>query len=350
MTVSQQNAASGATGRKLRVAINGFGRIGRNILRAAKRHGANIDFVAVNDLTDNATLAHLLRYDSVHGRYPGQVEVTDKGLLVDGDPLLVLSEKDPARLPWKDLDVDVVFEATGRFRNREDAGKHLAGGARKVIITAPGKQEDITIVMGVNQEMYDPAAHHIISNASCTTNCLTPVLKVLLDNFGFRRGLMTTVHSYTNDQNILDLPHKDLRRARAAGVSIIPTTTGAARASGIVIPQLKGKIDGFAMRVPTPDVSVVDLTAELEEEVTVDSLQDAFRAAAKAGPLAGYLAVSDEPLVSVDYIGNPASSIVDLPSTFVIEDRLVKVIAWYDNEWGYSCRCVDLAEFVAGTL
>lgn len=350
MTVSERNAEPGKDGRKLRVAINGFGRIGRNILRAAKRHGANIDFIAVNDLTDNATLAHLLRYDSVHGRYPGEVAVTDKGLSVDGDPLLVLSEKDPAHLPWKDLGVDVVFEATGRFTKRDDAAKHLAGGARKVIITAPGKQEDITIVMGVNHDRYDPAAHHIISNASCTTNCLTPVLKVLLDNFGFRRGLMTTVHSYTNDQNILDLPHKDLRRARAAAMSIIPTTTGAARASGIVIPALKGKIDGLAIRVPTADVSVVDLTAELEEAVTVDGLQDAFRSASKNGPLAGFLAVSDEPLVSVDYIGNPASSIVDLPSTFVVEDRMVKVMAWYDNEWGYSCRCVDLAALLATSL
>jgi glyceraldehyde 3-phosphate dehydrogenase len=348
MTVSNATTAGTAAGRRVRVAINGFGRIGRNILRAARRHGANIDFVALNDITDNRTLAHLLRYDSVHGRYPGSVEVSSDGLIVDGDSVLVLSEKDPARLPWSDLDVDIVFESTGRFTKRDDAGKHLAAGARKVVITAPAKQEDITIVMGVNHDRYDPASHHVISNASCTTNCLVPVLKVLLDNFGFRRGIMTTVHSYTNDQNILDLPHKDLRRARAAALSIIPTTTGAAKASSLVIPELKGKIDGMAMRVPTADVSVVDLTAELEKPVTVESLNEAFRAAA-AGALNGILAVSDEPLVSVDYIGNPASSIVDLQSTLVVEG-MVKVMAWYDNEWGYSCRCVDLAALLARSL
>jgi glyceraldehyde 3-phosphate dehydrogenase len=347
MPVSERKLAR--DGRNVRVAINGFGRIGRNILRAAKRQGAAIDFVAVNDLTDNKTLGHLLRYDSVHGRYPGSIEVTAEGLIVDGDPLLVLSEKDPANLPWSDLGVDIVFEATGRFSKRDDAAKHLTAGARKVVITAPGKQEDITIVMGVNHEKYDPAHHHVISNASCTTNCLTPVLKVLLDNFGFRRGLMTTVHAYTNDQNILDLPHKDLRRARAAAMSIIPTTTGAAKASALVLPELKGKIDGTAMRVPTADVSVVDLTAEVEKPATVQALNEAFRAAA-AGPLAGILAVSDEPLVSVDYIGNPASSIVDLPSTAVLEERMVKVMAWYDNEWGYSCRCVDMAALIGASL
>jgi glyceraldehyde 3-phosphate dehydrogenase len=329
-----------------RVAINGFGRIGRNILRAAKEKKADLDFVAVNDLTDNKTLAHLLKYDSVHGRYPGEVEPTSDGLKVDGDTVKVVSEKDPARLPWKDLGVDIVFEATGRFTNREDAAKHLAAGARKVMITAPAKGEDITIVMGVNHDKYDAARHDVISNASCTTNCLVPVVKVLRDSFGFARGLMTTVHSYTNDQNILDLPHKDLRRARAAGMSIIPTTTGAAKATSLVIPELKGKIDGVAMRVPTPDVSMVDLTAELEKNVTVDEVNSSFRAAA-SGALEGILAVSDEPLVSVDYIGNPASSIVDLLSTMLLGDRLVKVIAWYDNEWGYSMRCVDLAVFLA---
>ncbi|MEX2283495.1 MAG: type I glyceraldehyde-3-phosphate dehydrogenase [Gemmatimonadota bacterium] len=331
-----------------RVAINGFGRIGRNILRAAKKYDADLDFVAVNDLTDNKTLAHLLKYDSVHGRYPGEVEAVSDGLKVDGDDLRVVSEKDPAKLPWKDLGVDIVFEATGRFTSREDAARHLAAGARKVMITAPAKGEDITIVMGVNEKKYDAASHHVLSNASCTTNCLVPVVKVLLDNFGFRKGLMTTVHSYTNDQNILDLPHKDLRRARAAAMSIIPTTTGAAKATSLVIPELKGRIDGVAMRVPTPDVSMVDLTAELEKTVTVDSLNAAFKSAA-ASTLKGILAVSDEPLVSVDYIGNPASSIVDLLSTMVLEERLVKVIAWYDNEWGYSTRCVDLAVFLGKT-
>jgi glyceraldehyde 3-phosphate dehydrogenase len=334
---------------RVRVAINGFGRIGRNILRAAKKRNAPFDFVAVNDLTDNKTLAHLLRYDSVHGRYDGTVDTTASGLAVDGDEIRVTSEKDPAQLPWKDLGVDIVFEGTGRFTDRKDAAKHIDAGARKVIITAPAKNEDITIVMGVNHDRYDAAAHHVISNASCTTNCLVPVVKVLLDSFGFRRGLMTTVHSYTNDQSILDLPHKDLRRARAAAMSIIPTTTGAAKATALVLPQLKSRIDGTSMRVPTPDVSLVDLTAELETDVSVDQVNDAFRKAA-AGELKGFLEVSDEPLVSVDYIGNPASSIVDLLSTFVIENRMVKVMAWYDNEWGYSVRCVDLAALVAKSL
>jgi glyceraldehyde 3-phosphate dehydrogenase len=271
------------------------------------------------------------------------------GLDVDGDQIRVLSEKDPSKLPWKDLGVDIVFESTGRFTTRADAAKHIDGGARKVVITAPAKNEDVTIVMGVNDDAYDPAAHHVISNASCTTNCLAPVVKVLLDSFGFRRGLMTTVHSYTNDQQILDLPHKDLRRARAAAISIIPTTTGAAKATALVLPQVKGRIDGMAMRVPTPDVSVIDLTAELEKDVTVEQINDAYRAAATGG-MKGILEVSDEPLVSVDYIGHPASSIVDLLSTFVIEDRMVKVMAWYDNEWGYSSRCVDLAAHIARSL
>ncbi|MEX2610356.1 MAG: type I glyceraldehyde-3-phosphate dehydrogenase [Gemmatimonadota bacterium] len=329
-----------------RVAINGFGRIGRNILRAAKKQGADMNFVAVNDLTDSGTLAHLLRYDSVHGRYDGTVEVSGDGLVVDGDPIKVLSEKDPGALPWKDLDVDIVFEGTGRFTKREDAAKHLDAGARKVIITAPAKGEDITVVMGVNHEKYDGDAHHVISNASCTTNCLTPPVKVIRDNFGFRRGLMTTVHSYTNDQQILDLPHKDMRRARAAAMSIIPTTTGAAKATALVIPEVKGLIDGMAMRVPTPDVSLVDLVVEVEQDVTAEALNDAFRAAAD-GELKGILAVSDEPLVSVDYIGNLASSTIDLLSTIVVGDRMVKVIAWYDNEMGYSARCVDLAVYMA---
>jgi glyceraldehyde 3-phosphate dehydrogenase len=339
---------AGNSGRT-RVAINGFGRIGRNILRAAKKQNANLDFVAVNDLTDNETLAHLLRYDSVHGRYPGTVQTADNGIVVDGDEIQVLSEKDPANLPWKDLGVDIVFEGTGRFTKKADAAKHIDAGARKVIITAPAKDEDITVVMGVNHEKYDAALHHVISNASCTTNCLAPVVKVLLDSFGFRRGLMTTVHAYTNDQNILDLPHKDLRRARAAAMSIIPTTTGAAKATSLVLPQVSGLIDGMAMRVPTPDVSIVDLTAELDTAVSLDQLKDAFRSAA-GGELSGILAVSDEPLVSVDYVGHPASSIVDLLSTFVIGEHMVKVMAWYDNEWGYSARCVDLADYIAGSL
>lgn len=334
---------------RTRVAINGFGRIGRNILRAAKKYNADLDFVAVNDLTDNRTLAHLLRYDSVHGKYDGTVELTGDGLRVDGDEIRVTSEKDPSALPWKDLGVDIVFEGTGRFTDRDAAAKHLDAGAKKVIITAPAKNEDITIVMGVNHDRYDAGSHHVISNASCTTNCLAPVVKVLLDRFGFRRGLVTTVHAYTNDQNILDLPHKDLRRARAAAMSIIPTTTGAAKATALVLPQVKGRIDGMAMRVPTPDVSIVDLTAELEQAVTVDSVKDAFRRAA-AGDLRGILDVSDEPLVSIDYTGNPNSSVIDLLSTFVIEEKLVKVMAWYDNEWGYSVRCVDLAQLVAKSL
>jgi glyceraldehyde 3-phosphate dehydrogenase len=332
-----------------RVAINGFGRIGRLILRAAKKQNADLDFVAVNDITDNKTLAHLFKYDSVHGKYPGSVEVSGDGLIVDGDKIRVTAEKDPANLPWKDLGVDIVLESTGRFTSRADAAKHVEAGAKKVIITAPAKGEDITIVFGVNEDNYDAAQHTVISNASCTTNCLVPVVKVLLDNFGFRRGLMMTIHSYTNDQNILDLPHKDLRRARAAALSIIPTTTGAAKATSLVIPELKGKIDGLSLRVPTPDVSVVDLTAELEKAVTVEAVNDAFRAAAD-GKMKGILAVSDEPLVSTDYIGNPASSIVDLLSTFVVQDQMVKVMAWYDNEWAYSARCVDLAVLVAKKL
>jgi glyceraldehyde 3-phosphate dehydrogenase len=334
----------------IRVAINGFGRIGRLVLRAAKKSGrTDLDFVAVNDLTDNNTLAHLLKYDSVHGKYPGTVEVTDTGLKVDGDDLRVLSERDPSKLPWAELGVDVVVESTGIFRDRERASYHLSAGAKKVIISAPAKDEDITIVLGVNQENYDPANHHIISNASCTTNCLAPVVKVLMDSFGFRKGLMTTVHAYTNDQNILDLPHKDLRRARAAGMSMIPTTTGAAKATGLVIPEVKGKIDGMAIRVPTPDVSVVDLVAEVEKDTTEDEVKAAFREAA-AGPMKGILGASDLPLVSIDYTGDPRSSIVDLASTNVVGGRMVKVLSWYDNEWGYSERVVDLVGYVGERL
>jgi glyceraldehyde 3-phosphate dehydrogenase len=329
-----------------RVAINGFGRIGRNILRAAKKYGADLEFVAVNDLTDADTLAHLLRYDSVHGRYPGSVEVSGDGLKVDGSDLRVTAERDPAKLPWDELGVDIVFEATGIFTQADKARAHMDAGAKKVVITAPAKGEDITIVLGVNEDRYEADNHHIISNASCTTNCLAPVVKVLLDSFGFRRGVMTTIHAYTNDQNILDLPHKDLRRARAAAMSIIPTTTGAAKATGLVLPQVKGRIDGLAMRVPTPDVSIVDLVAELEQDVSVEQINQAMRDAAN-GNLEGILEVSDEPLVSIDYVGHPASSIVDSRSTFVIEDRLVKVVSWYDNEWGYSVRCVDLAGYIA---
>jgi glyceraldehyde 3-phosphate dehydrogenase len=333
----------------IRVAINGFGRIGRNVLRAAKQGGIDdVDFVAVNDLTDTNTLAHLLQYDSVHRRFPGTVEARGESLVVDGDEIRVLSEKDPANLPWADMGVDVVIESTGRFTNRADAAKHIDAGAKKVIISAPAKNEDITIVLGVNHEKYDPASHHVVSNASCTTNCLVPVVKVLLDEFGFRRGLMTTVHSYTNDQQILDLPHKDLRRARAAGMSIIPTTTGAAKATGLVLPELKGKIDGFAMRVPTPNVSIVDLTAELEKEATAQQINDAMRAAAE-GKMKGILAYEDRPLVSVDFIGHPASSIVDGQITNVVAG-LAKVVAWYDNEWGYSVRCVDLVRYMGERL
>jgi len=333
----------------IRVAINGFGRIGRNVLRAAKRAGAtDIDFVAVNDLTDTRTLAHLLSYDSVHGAYAGTVEAREKSLVVDGDEILVFAEKDPAALKWGDLGVDIVIESTGRFTDRDSAAKHLEGGAKKVMISAPAKGEDITVVLGVNEDKYDPANHHVVSNASCTTNCLAPVVKVLLDEFGFNRGVMTTIHSYTNDQQILDLPHKDLRRARAAAMSMIPTSTGAAKATGLVLPEVKGKIDGTSIRVPTPDVSVVDLTCELGRDASAAEVNDALRAAAE-GRLKGILQYEEAPLVSVDFIGNPHSSIVDAPLTAVVSG-LVKVVAWYDNEWGYSNRCVDLARFMGERL
>jgi len=324
----------------VRVGINGFGRIGRNIMRAALG-SKDIDFVAVNDLTNAATLAHLLKYDSVLGNLHAEVKATANGITVDGDEFKVLSAKDPAQLPWKDLGVEVVFESTGIFTSRDGASKHLSAGAKKVIITAPAKGPDITLVLGVNDETYDPAAHHLISNASCTTNCLAPLAKVIHERFGIRKGWMTTVHSYTNDQQLLDLPHKDLRRARAAALSIIPTTTGAATAVGEVLPALNGKLDGFAMRVPTPNVSIVDLNVIVDRKTTGDEVNQALRQAAD-GPLKGILAVSDEPLVSIDFKGNAHSSIVDSAYTKVMDGDFLKVLSWYDNEWGYANRCVDL--------
>jgi glyceraldehyde 3-phosphate dehydrogenase (phosphorylating) len=333
----------------VRVGINGFGRIGRNVLRAAvlmKQQA--LEFVAVNDITDTTTLAHLLKYDSVHGRFPGTVEAQGDALVVNGKPIKVSAIKEPEKLPWKALGVELVLESTGRFTNRADADKHLAAGARTVVISAPAKGEDITIVMGVNHQLYDPAKHHVLSNASCTTNCLVPVVKVVLDQWGFKHGFMTTIHSYTNDQQILDLPHKDLRRARAAALSIIPTTTGAAKATGLVIPEVKGKIDGISLRVPTPDVSIVELTAELGKRTTIEEVNSVFKQAAKAGPLKGIIDVSDEPLVSTDYIGNFFSSVIDALSTNVIDGTFLHVSSWYDNEMGYSARCVDLLAYIAG--
>ncbi|GAA4718208.1 type I glyceraldehyde-3-phosphate dehydrogenase [Brevibacillus fulvus] len=329
----------------VKVGINGFGRIGRNVFRAALNN-PNVEIVAVNDLTDATTLAHLLKYDTVHGVLEQTVEARENTLIVGGKEIKVLAERDPAQLNWKDYGVEIVVESTGRFTKREDAAKHLEGGAKKVIISAPATNEDITIVMGVNEDKYDPAAHTVISNASCTTNCLAPFAKVLHEKFGIVRGLMTTVHSYTNDQQILDLPHKDLRRARAAAQNIIPTSTGAAKAVSLVLPELKGKLNGFAMRVPTPNVSVVDLVAELKQSVTAEDVNAALRDAAE-GALKGILAYSEEPLVSSDYNGNPASSTIDALSTMVIEGNMVKVVSWYDNEWGYSNRVVDLCQYVA---
>ncbi len=329
----------------LKVGINGFGRIGRNILRAALGN-ADLDFVAVNDLTNTQTLAHLLKYDSILGNLPHEVTASGDTISVGKESFKVLSVKDPAELPWKDLGVDVVFESTGRFTDRDSAAKHLAAGAKKVIITAPAKKPDVTVVLGVNSDAYDPKAHQIISNASCTTNSLAPVAAVLHQAFGIVRGWMTTVHSYTNDQQLLDLPHKDLRRARAAALSIIPTTTGAASAVGEVLPDLKGKLDGISMRVPTANVSVVDLVAQIGRKATADEVNEAFRRAA-AGPLKGILAVEDAPLVSIDFRGNAHSSIVDSAYTKVMDGDLVKVLAWYDNEWAYSTRCVDLAVLLA---
>lgn len=329
----------------VKVGINGFGRIGRNVFRAALNN-PNVDIVAVNDLTDAKMLAHLLKYDSVHGTLDAEVSVDGDYLVVDGKKVQVLAERDPAQLPWKDLGVEVVVESTGRFTKRADAAKHLEAGAKKVIISAPAKEEDITIVMGVNEDKYDPANHHVISNASCTTNCLAPFAKVLHEKFGIKRGMMTTVHAYTNDQQILDLPHKDYRRARAAAESIIPTTTGAAKAVALVLPELKGKLNGMAMRVPTPNVSIVDLVAELEKDVTVEEVNGALKAAAE-GELKGILKYSELPLVSRDYNGETASSVIDALSTMVIDGSLVKVVSWYDNETGYSHRVVDLIEYIA---
>jgi len=324
----------------VRVGINGFGRIGRNIMRAAMGN-SGIDFVAVNDLTDAKTLAHLLKYDSVLGNLKSDVKPSSDGITVDGEEFKVLSFKDPAQLPWKDLGVDVVFESTGIFATREGASKHIAAGAKKVIITAPAKGHDIMLVMGVNEAKYDGSKHHIISNASCTTNCLAPLAKVIHERFGLRKGWMTTIHSYTNDQQLLDLPHKDLRRARAAALSMIPTTTGAATAVGEVLPDLKGRLDGFAMRVPTPNVSVVDLNAIVDKKTTAEDVNAALRDAAN-GVMKGILAYSDVELVSIDFKGNPNSSIIDAPYTKVMDGDFVKVLSWYDNEWGYSNRCVDL--------
>ena len=324
----------------VRVGINGFGRIGRNIMRAALGD-KNIDFVAVNDLTSAHTLAHLLKYDSVLGNLKARVEAKDDAISVDGDEFKVLSKRDPAELPWKALGVDVVFESTGLFTDRNAAAKHLAAGAKKVVITAPAKSPDITLVLGVNDEKYDAAAHQIISNASCTTNCLAPLAKVIHQKFGIKKGWMTTIHSYTNDQNLLDLPHKDLRRARAAALSMIPTSTGAASAVGEVLPELKGKLDGFAMRVPTPNVSVVDLVALVDKKTTAEEVNAALKEAS-IGAMKGLLQFSEEELVSIDFKGNPHSSIVDAPYTKVMDGDFVKVLSWYDNEWGYSNRCVDL--------
>lgn len=329
----------------VKVGINGFGRIGRVVFRAALKN-PNVEVVAVNDLTDANMLAHLLKYDSLHGTLNEEVTVDGDYLVVGGHKVKVLAERDPAQLGWGDLGVEVVVESTGRFTKRADAAKHLEAGAKKVIISAPASDEDITVVMGVNHDKYDPANHHVISNASCTTNCLAPFAKVLNDSFGIKRGMMTTVHSYTNDQQILDLPHKDYRRARAAAENIIPTTTGAAKAVSLVLPELKGKLNGGAMRVPTPNVSLVDLVAELDKDVTAEEVNSALKAAAE-GELKGILAYSEEPLVSGDYNGNPASSTIDALSTMVMEGSMVKVISWYDNESGYSNRVVDLVDYIA---
>jgi glyceraldehyde 3-phosphate dehydrogenase len=329
----------------IKVGINGFGRIGRNIMRAAMPYD-DIDIVAVNDLTDAKTLAHLLKYDSILGNLKADIKATGDSITVDGDQFKVLAQRDPAQLPWKDLGVDVVFEGTGIFTKRDDAAKHIAAGAKRVIITAPATGPDITVVMGVNHESYDPATHQIISNASCTTNCLAPLVKVLHDTFGIKRGWMTTIHSYTNDQQLLDLPHKDLRRARAAALSMIPTTTGAASAVGAVLPELKGKLDGIAVRVPTPNVSLVDLAAELNTNATAAEANAAFEAAAN-GAYKGIIQYSTEPLVSIDFKGNAHSSILDAPYTKVLDGNFIKLLAWYDNEWGYSSRCVDLIRYMA---
>jgi len=330
----------------VKIGINGFGRIGRQVLKAAlEKYPNDFQVVAINDLMDANTNAHLFKYDSNYGRFEGQVAVVEGGLMVNGERIQVFAEKDPAALPWRDLGVEIVIESTGIFTARAGASKHLEAGAKKVIISAPAKEPDLTVVLGVNDAMYDPAQHHIISNASCTTNCLAPAAKVVHDSFGIVRGLMTTIHAYTNDQRILDLAHKDLRRARAAGLSIIPTTTGAARAVALVIPELKGRFDGYALRVPTATVSIVDFVCELEKEATVEAINAAFKAAAE-GPMKGILGYSEEPLVSIDYKGDPRSSIVDAALTNVIGGNLAKVVAWYDNEWGYSVRCADLVKLM----
>jgi len=328
-----------------KVAINGFGRIGRNVFRAAS-DASDIEIVAINDLTDAGTLAHLLKYDSVHGTYDGEVGYDGEALVVNGRKIRILKEKDPAALPWNQLGVDIAIESTGRFTNREDADRHLQAGARKVVISAPGKNADLTVCMGVNEDQYDPTAHHVVSNASCTTNCLAPVAKVLMERFGIIKGMMTTIHSYTNDQQILDLPHKDLRRARAAALSMIPTTTGAAKAVGLVLPQLKGKLDGMAVRVPTPNVSLIDLVVETQKSTTIEEVNATLKMAAEGG-LKGILEYCEVPLVSRDFNGTSASSTIDAGSTNVIGGNMVKVLSWYDNEWGYSNRLLDLVTHIA---
>ena len=333
----------------VKVGINGFGRIGRNLFRAAKERGADIDFVGVNDITDPKTLAHLLKYDSVLGKFKLSVEADGDGIIVDGDRLQVFSERDPANLPWKKVEAEVVVESTGLFTEAEKARKHIEAGAQKVIISAPAKDEDITIVLGVNDEQYDPTEHHVISNASCTTNCVVPMAKVLGDSFGIEQGFMTTVHAYTNDQNLLDLPHNDLRRARAAAINIVPSSTGAAKASSLALPELKGKMDGFALRVPVPDGSVTDLVCVLKREVTKDEVNEAYRQAAENGSLKDILSYTEDPIVSSDIVGSPYSCTFDSLSTMAI-GNLVKVIGWYDNEWGYSNRLVELVQLVGSRL
>jgi glyceraldehyde 3-phosphate dehydrogenase len=334
----------------VKVGINGFGRIGRNFFRAAKQRGMDFDFVAVNDITDAATLAHLLKYDSVLGAFDGTVGVSENGISVDGDELRVLAVRDPAELPWKELGAQIVIESTGLFTDRERADKHISAGAEKVIISAPAKGEDLTIVLGVNDDVYDSAQHNVISNASCTTNCVAPMAKVLDDAFGIEQGFMTTIHAYTNDQSILDLPHKDLRRARAAAINIIPTSTGAAKATGLVLPHLKGRMDGMSMRVPVPDGSVTDLVATLKREASVEEINAAYRAASESGPLSGgRLVYTDDPIVSSDIVGSSASCTFDALSTMA-SGNVAKVIGWYDNEWGYSCRLADLTQKVADAL